>query len=156
MFRSNLVARTMPDLEFPSFDPPRVTKCLAAAFRGLTLAKEAQAAPVEPAFKNELGPERLGWLDEMAPREIRSPDGRRSKLQYTPEAEPELQVKLHECFAATEHPRICEGKVPVKLWVATPDGKRIESTTDWPTFRKTVYPKLKPTLQKKYPGNTWL
>jgi ATP-dependent helicase HrpB len=156
MFRANLVARTMPDLEFPTFDPPRVTKCLAAAFRGLTLAKEAQATHVEPAFKNELGPERLGWLDELAPREIRSPDGRRGKLQYTPEAEPELQVKLHECFAATEHPRICEGKVPVKLWIATPDGKRIESTTDWPTFRRTNYPKLKPALQKKYPGNTWL
>ncbi len=156
MFRSNLIARTMPELEFPIFDAPRVTKCLAAAFRGLTLAKEAQATHVEPAFKNELGPERLGWLDELAPREIRSPDGRRSKLQYTQEAEPELQVKLHECFAATDHPKICEGRIPVKLWIATPDGKRIESTTDWPTFRKTNYPKLKPALQKKYPGNTWL
>jgi ATP-dependent helicase HrpB len=156
MFRSNLVARTLPALEFPMFDPSRVTKCLAAAFRGLALAKEAQATPVEPAFKNELGPDRLAWLDEMAPQEIRSPDGRRAKLQYTAEAEPELQVKLHECFAATEHPRVCEGKVPVKLWLTTPDGKRIESTTDWPTFRKTTYPKLKPTLQKKFPGNTWL
>jgi ATP-dependent helicase HrpB len=65
-------------------------------------------------------------------------------------------VKLHECFAATEHPRVCEGRIPVKLWLTTPDGKRIESTTDWPTFRKTIYPKLKPSLQKKYPGNTWL
>jgi ATP-dependent helicase HrpB len=156
MFRTNLVARTLAELEFPSFDTARVTKCLAAAFRGLTLAKEAQATPVEPAFRAELGPERLTWLDELAPREIRSPDGRRSKLQYTAEAEPELQVKLHECFAATEHPRVCEGKAPVKLWLATPDGKRIESTTDWPTFRKTIYPKLKPALQKKFPGNTWL
>ncbi|HUS37061.1 MAG TPA: ATP-dependent helicase HrpB [Verrucomicrobiae bacterium] len=156
MFRCNLVARTLPQLEFPAFDTPRVTKCLAAAFRGLTLAKEAQATHVEPAFKEELGPERLTWLDELAPREIRSPDGRRAKLQYTSEAEPELQVKLHECFAATDHPRVCEGKVPVKLWLTTPDGKRIESTTDWPTFRKTSYPKLKPALQKKFPGNTWL
>lgn len=156
MFRCNFVARTMPELEFPAFDTARVTKCLAAAFRGLSLAKEAQATAVEPAFKDEIGPERLAWLDELAPREIRSPDGRRSKLQYTAEAEPELQVKLHECFAATEHPRVCEGRVPVKLWVTTPDGKRIESTTDWPTFRKTGYPKLKPALQKKYPGNTWL
>jgi ATP-dependent helicase HrpB len=156
MFRANLVGRALPELEFPSFDTARVTKCLAAAFHGLTLAKEAQATAVEPAFKNELGPERVTWLDELAPREIRSPDGRRAKPQYTSEAEPELQVKLHECFAATEHPRVCEGRVPVKLWLTTPDGKRIESTTDWPTFRKTNYPKLKPALQKKFPGNTWL
>lgn len=156
IFRSNLVARSLPELEFPALDTARVTRCLAAAFRGLTLAKEAQATHVEPAFKKELGPERLSWLDELAPREIRSPDGRRAKLQYTAEGEPELQVKLHECFAATDHPRVCEGKVPVKLWLTTPGGKRIESTTDWPTFRKTTYPKLKQTLQKKFPGNTWL
>ena len=66
---------------------------------------------------------------------------------------PELQVKLHECFALKEHPRICEGKLPVKLWLCAPDGKRIESTLNWPAFRTNSYPKLKPALQKKYPGH---
>jgi ATP-dependent helicase HrpB len=154
--RANLIARTLPELEFPAFDQARIAKCLADAFSGLTLAKEAQATPVEPAFRAELGKERLNWLDELAPPAITAPDGKRLKLQYTPEEEPELQVKLHEIFTWTEHPRLCEGRVPVKLWLATPDGKRLESTLDWPAFRKTAYQKLKPTLQKKFPGNTWL
>jgi len=69
---------------------------------------------------------------------------------------PELQVKLHECFPLKEHPRLCEGKVAVKLWLCAPDGKRLESTVNWPAFRTSQYPKLKPVLQRKYPGVGWL
>ena len=69
---------------------------------------------------------------------------------------PELQVKLHEIFAGKTHPRICEGRLPVQVWLCAPDGKRLESTLDWPAFRAQAYPRLKPALQKKYPGFTWL
>jgi HrpA-like RNA helicase len=65
-------------------------------------------------------------------------------------------MKLHECFALKEHPRICETKLPVKLWLCTPDGKRIDATLNWPAFKSAQYPKLKSALQKKYPGTTWL
>ncbi len=53
------------------------------------------------------------------------------------------------------HPRVCEGKLPVKLWLCAPDGKRIEATIDWPAFKTNSYPKLKPMLLKKYPGTAW-
>jgi ATP-dependent helicase HrpB len=69
---------------------------------------------------------------------------------------PELQVKLHECFQVKEHPRVCEGKLPVKLWLCGPDGKRIESTLDWPAFKAGSYPKIKSALVKKYPGVNWV
>jgi ATP-dependent helicase HrpB len=156
VFRANFVKRTLPELEFPEFDTARIEKCLAIAFRGQTLAKEAQATPLEPVFKEELGKERLAWLDELAPTAITTQDGKKLKLQYTSEEGPELQVKLHEIFSWKEHPRVCEGKVSVKLWLASPDGKRMEATTDWPAWRKNNYPKLKPALQKRFPGNTWL
>jgi len=65
-------------------------------------------------------------------------------------------VKLTECFALKEHPHIGEGKLPVKLWLCAPDGKRIQSTFNWPSFKANTYPKLKSALQKKYPGMTWL
>ena len=67
-----------------------------------------------------------------------------------------LQVKLHECFQLKEHPHICEGKLPVKLWLCAPDGKRLEATFNWPAFKSLSYPKLKPTLARKYPGTPWL
>ena len=69
---------------------------------------------------------------------------------------PEANVKLHEIFRLKEHPRICEGRLPVKLWLCAPDGKRLESTLDWPAFKAGAYPRLKPALQKKFPANTWI
>ena len=160
--RINLIARAAPELEFPPFDQAALKQALARAFHGLTLAKEAQAAALKPAIQKHLAPEQVGWLDELVPTAISLGGPKPMKLQYLDNAlgeplrEPEVQVKLHECFTLTDHPNICEGKVPVRIWLTSPDGKRLQSTTNWPDFRAKEYPKLKPTLQKKFPGFTWL
>ena len=162
--RVNLVCAAQPELEFPPLDEAAITGCLARAFRGLTLAKEAQAAPVKEAFLRHLAPEQRAWLDELVPLATTWHDGRRMKLLYQENAldddgepnAPEFQMKLHECFPIKEHPHLCEGKLPVKLWLAAPDGKRIEATFNWPAFRVNTYPKLKPALQKKFPSLLWV
>jgi ATP-dependent helicase HrpB len=161
--RVNLVVAAMPELDFPPFNEAAITTCLAHAFEGLTLAKEAQATPLREAFVQALAKEQLGWLDELAPSSILWPDGRKLKLLYPEQARdedgqpnsPELQVKLHECFALKAHPHICEGRLPVKLWLCAPEGKRLEATFNWPAFRTNSYPKLKPALLKKHPGVPW-
>jgi ATP-dependent helicase HrpB len=162
--RVNLVCAAAPELEFPPLDDAAVTACLARAFAGLTLVKEAQATHVREAILRHLAPEQQGWLDELAPVHVTWPDGRKLKLLY-PEAPldedgepnaPELQVKLHECFPLREHPHLCEGKIPVKLWLCGPDGKRLDSTFNWPAFRTNTYPKLKSSLARTYPGVAWL
>jgi ATP-dependent helicase HrpB len=160
--RVNLVRTVMPELEFPAFDEGAIAECLAKAFEGLTLAKEAQATPLRETFLGHLAKERMDWLNELAPVSIAWPDGRKLKLLYPEmsidedENSPELQVKLHECFALKEHPHVCEGRLPVKLWLCAPDGKRLEATFNWPAFKANSYPKLKPQLQKKYPGVPWV
>ena len=162
--RVNLVAKALPELEFPPLDREGLRTRLGEAFKGLTLAKEAQQVPLKAPLSRHLAPEQLGWLDELAPVAIPLNQERKLKLLY-PEQDfsakaevnpPELQVKLHECLPLKEHPLVCEGKVAVKLWLCAPDGKRLHATTDWPEFRAKEYPKLKPNLQKKYPGFTWL
>ena len=162
--RLNLAATVMPELELPPMDAAAITGCLARAFSGLTLAKEAQAAPLRDAFYDFMGKDRLEWLNELAPAAIAWLDEKKLKLLYPEETRdddgwpnsPEANVKLHEIFRLKEHPRICEGRLPVKLWLCAPDGKRLESTLDWPAFKASVYPKLKPALQKKFPANTWI
>jgi ATP-dependent helicase HrpB len=162
--RVNLLCALMPELEFPPLDARAVTKCLARAFSGMSLVKEAQAAHLKEHFHRHLAPEQLGWLDEMLPVSIPWLEGKRLKLQYPEDATdktgkanpPECTVKILECFSIKEHPVLCEGKLPVKLWLCGPDGKRIESTTDWPGFRANSYPKLRAGLQKKHPGFTWV
>ena len=162
--RVNLVSAVAPELEFPPFDEATITACLARAFAGLTLVKEAQATHVREEFWKHLAREQVGWLDELLPLHVTWPDGRKLKLLYQESARdedgepnsPELQVKLHECFGLKEHPHLCEGKLPVKLWLCGPDGKRIEATFNWPAFKTNSYPKLRSALQKKYPGVGWL
>jgi ATP-dependent helicase HrpB len=162
--RVNLVAAAMPELELPVFDEAGITDCMARAFEGLSLAKEAQAAHLKESFLERLSPERVSWLNELAPTTIPWPDGRKLKLQYSEQGRdedgqpisPELQIKLHECFGLKAHSLVCEGRLPVKLWLCTPDGKRLEPTTNWPAFKANTYPKLKPALQKKYPGVPWM
>jgi ATP-dependent helicase HrpB len=162
--RVNLVCAAMPELEFPPFSEAAIVDCLMRAFAGMTLVKEAQATHLTGEFHRHLAKEQLAWLDELAPQSILWHDGRKLKMLYAEDPSPrrgevvapELQVKLTDCFGLKEHPRVCEGKLPVKLWLCSPDGKRVESTLDWPTFRTNQYPKLKPALQKKYPGTVWL
>ncbi len=162
--RVNLVCAVSPELDFPKFDETAMIETLAEAFEGLTLVKEAQGTPLRDAFLARLAPEQLQWLDELVPTAIPWHDGKKMKLLYAEQAvdddgepnSPELQVKLHECFQMKDHPHICEGKLPVKLWLCSPDGKRIESTFNWPAFKSLTYPKLKPVLQKKFPGTLWV
>ena len=161
--RVNLVCAAMPDLDFPSFDEAAIGTCLVRAFTGLTLVKEAQATHLKEAFAAHLAPEQVGWLDELAPTTINWPGDRKVKLNYSEETDvargsavsPEAQVKLQECFALPFHPLTCEGSVPVRLWLCTPDGKRLTSTCDWPHFKSHEWPKLRPTVTKKFPSVTW-
>ena len=161
--RVNLVCAAMPELDFPPLNEAASTTCVARALHGVTTVKEAQATHLGDAFRQQLAKEQLAWLDELTPLTVPWPDGRQLKLLYIDrdadgEIPPcaELQMKLHECFALKEHPRLCEGRVPVKLWLCAPDGKRLGPTLDWPAFRANQYPKLKRALQQKYPSVAWL
>ena len=154
----------MPELDVPKLDEAALLRILTKAFEGKTLAKEAQATPLLDHFRQHLPKEQSAWIDELAPAAIEWHDGRRLKLIYPEQTldedgqpnSPELQVKLSDCFGLKTHPHICEGRLPVKLWLTGPDGKRLEPTFNWLAFKTNTYPKLKPTLQRKYPGTPWL
>ena len=161
--RVNLVAAAVPDLEYPPFDDAAMTAALARAFKGLTLQREAQTVPLKPGFAAHLAPEQVGWLEELTPMQIPWRTGKPVKLVYSEEAEgggrtamsPEAQVKLQECFKLEFHPLVCEGAVPVKLWLCTPDGKRLTSTCDWLHWKEHEWPKQKAAVQKKFPSVTF-
>ncbi len=152
--RVDCVHSALPELEFPRFDADAITACLARAFRGLSLVKEAQAAPLTHAFHQHLASGQTSWLDELVPLSIPWTDGHSVKVSYVNE-QPEAQVKLHECFALKEHPTLCEGRLPVLLSLHTPDGKRLATTTDWPAFQTREWPRQRQAVAKKFPGQMW-
>ncbi len=162
--RVNLIARALPQLEFPAFDGAALVAALDRAFRGLTLVKQAQTASLKEAFRAHLAPEQIAWLDELMPVYLPWLEGRRLKLTYVepdPEAEadeisgPEAQVKLTECFQLKAHPMVGEDAIPVRLALQAPDGKRLEVVSDFPRWREASYPKLRAQIRTKYPGFVW-
>ena len=158
----NLVVRRDAGTGIPALRRGGDYRLPGARVRGADPGQGGPGHAAARGFPQALAKEQLGWLDELAPTSIPWPDGRKLKLLYPEQTRdedgqpnsPELQVKLHECFALKEHPHICEGRLPVKLWLCAPDGKRLEPTLNWPAFRAS-YPKLKPALQKKHPGVPW-
>ena len=162
--RVNLIARALPQLEFPAFDGAALVAALDRAFRGLTLVKQAQVASLKEAFRAHLAPEQIAWLDELMPVHLPWLEGRRLKLTYVepdPEAEadeisgPEAQVKLTECFQLKTHPMVGEDAIPIRLALQAPDGKRLEVVSNFPRWREVSYPKLRAQIRTKYPGFVW-
>ena len=152
--RVNLVHATLPELEFAPFDEAAITASLARAFTGLSLVKEAQSAPLIPAFHQHLDKGQVSWLDELVPLTIPWPGGGTIKVSYVNDT-PEAQVKLQECFALKEHPTLCEGRLPVQLQLCSPDGKKLTTTNDWPTFLTREWPKHRQAVAKKFSGVLW-
>jgi len=152
--RVNLVHATLPELEFAPFDEAAMTASLSRAFAGLSLVKEAQAAPLIAAFQVHLQKGQVSWLDELAPLSIAWPDGGSLKVSYVNDL-PEAQVKIQECFTGTDHPTLCEGRIPVHLTLCTPDGKRLAATRDWPAFLAREWPKHRQAVAKKFTGVLW-
>ncbi len=160
--RVECLRTAVPELELPPMRTEGRRQALETAFRGLTLGRDAQSVALLPAFRGVLSKAQQAFVEELAPLQIPAPDGRPWKLAYAtdrddPEAPPvpEVQVKLLEALPLQEHPRIAEGRVPVRIWLQDPSGKRLASTRDWPTWRKTEYPKLRATLKSKHPGFLW-
>ena len=152
--RVNLVHATLPELEFAPFDEAAITASLARAFTGLSLVKEAQSAPLIPAFHQHLDKGQVSWLDELVHLTIPWPGGGTIKVSYVNDT-PEAQVKLQECFALKEHPTLCEGRLPVQLQLCSPDGKKLTTTNDWPTFLTREWPKHRQAVAKKFSGVLW-
>ena len=162
--RLNWLGAARPDLEFPPLDETAILNCLATAFAGMTLAKQAVAADVKPAFRAHMPGEQWEWLDELAPQTIAWPNDKPKRLEYpdTPtdkHGNPlpvELHVKLHECFRLAEHPRICESGHIVRFKLLTPKNKKIDFCDDWPAFKQRDYPRIRKDLLAKFPGVGWV
>ncbi|MEN9733750.1 MAG: ATP-dependent helicase HrpB [Verrucomicrobiota bacterium] len=160
--RVHLLATVVPELEIPPFNGPALRSVLAQAFHGITLVKEAQSVDLAPAFEGHLDAAQRGFLEELMPMGLPAGTGLTGKLVYPdPSTDgdeprfPELQVRVTDCFALKEHPRIAEGRVPVSLVLLAPDQKRLGTTTDFLQWKAKVYPTLRSQLRSKHGSFPW-
>lgn len=161
--RFNLVALSIPELELLPIDTNAKIEFLAKAFRGISLAKEAQNVEILPHLMDWITKETWEWIDEMAPSKRCITGERPIKLVYTEPLKsgvlnmtgPVAQINLLDCFELEEHPTVVENRIPIVLRLLAPDGKKLSETENWKRYKIKDYPMQKSSLKTKYPGKFW-
>ncbi|GIT78160.1 MAG: hypothetical protein Ct9H300mP32_5420 [Verrucomicrobiota bacterium] len=141
-----------------------ILNCLSKAFAGMTLAKQAIAADVKPAFRKHMPREQWEWLDEFAPQTIAWPNDKPKQLQYPDEPADKhgnplpggVAREAARLLPLGRAPRICDGEqiVPVKLLTPKKKGKSISvRLADIQATRISENPKRPPG---QIPGVGWV
>ena len=94
-------------------------------------------------------------LNEIAPRRIRLPSGRQTKVNYETGKPPWIASRLQDFFGMRETPRIANGKVAVVVHLLAPNQRPVQTTTDLAGFWQRLYPQVRRELSRRYPKHKW-
>ena len=93
-------------------------------------------------------------LDQAAPETLTVPSGRQARLEYRPDGDVVLAVKLQELFGLSETPTVGQGQ-PVTLSLLAPNGRPVQTTRDLPNFWQQTYPEVRREMRGRYPRHPW-
>ena len=149
------LARTMPDLDLPTFDDAALLAMLPEVCRGLRSLDEVRAADWLTFLQGAVGWERLSLVDRLAPAELELAGGRRYRLDYRPDGPPILAVRIQELFGTLQTPRVADGRVPVLVHLLGPNHRPQQVTSDLESFWRTTYHEVRKELRRRYPKHPW-
>ena len=153
--RVDWLARTMPDLDLPTFDDASLLAMLPAVCRGLRSLDEVRAADWLSRLQEAVGWERLALVDRLAPAEIALASGRRYRLEYRSDGPPILAARIQELFGTLQTPRVADGRVPVVVHLLGPNHRPQQVTADLESFWRTTYHDVRKELKRRYPKHPW-
>ena len=141
----------------PDVDP-LLLAALAPLCRDRRSFGELRKAPLLDSLLGLLSWETRRLLDAEAPARITLPSGRAARLEYRPEDAPVLAGRIQEFFGTERTPTVggaSRDAVPVVLQLLAPSGRPVQVTSDLASFWRTVYPKLRLELRRRYPKHAW-
>jgi ATP-dependent helicase HrpB len=153
--RVDWLARTMPDLDLPTFDDASLLAMLPGICRGLRSLDEVRAADWLSRLQEAVGWERLALVDRLAPAEIALASGRRYRLEYRSDGPPVLSARIQELFGTLQTPRVADGRVPVVVHLLGPNHRPQQVTADLESFWRTTYHDIRKELKRRYPKHPW-
>jgi ATP-dependent helicase HrpB len=107
---------------------------------------------------------RLPWpeasrLDDLAPARLTVTSGRQVSIDYDAAAEgegpPVLSVRVQDVYGTTEHPTVCDGRVPLLLSLLSPSDRPIQVTADLPGFWAGSWAEVRKEMAGRYPKHAW-
>ncbi len=128
---------------------------LAPWLDGISRKEHLERLDIAAILPGPLEWQRRQSLEELAPTHILVPSGSKRRLEYEPGGPPVLAVRLQEMFGLQETPRVCAGKVAVKLHLLSPAQRPIQVTQDLRGFWERTYREVKKELKGRYPKHYW-
>ncbi|WP_347331190.1 ATP-dependent helicase HrpB [Marinimicrobium locisalis] len=101
-----------------------------------------------------LGFEAVQALDRLLPCKATLPSGREVPVEYPERGMAEVSGKLQEFFGC-ERFALAEGRVPLRLHLASPNGSPLAITTDLASFWQGAYQGVRKEMRGRYPKHPW-
>ncbi|WP_376695610.1 ATP-dependent helicase HrpB [Wenzhouxiangella sp. EGI_FJ10305] len=128
---------------------------LAPWLGGMSRWQDIQALDLVSVLSSLIGHDRLRQLDELAPKHLTLPGGRRAKLDYCSENPPALRVRLQAMLGCRDTPTVAGGRLPVQLQLLSPADRPLAVTADLASFWDNVYPEVRKDMRGRYPKHDW-
>jgi ATP-dependent helicase HrpB len=128
---------------------------LATALAGKTSLDELTEAELTAALKGLLAANLRPRLEVGAPTHLGLPSGGRVPIDYAPDAGPTVAVILQELYGLDQHPRVAQGRVPLRLALLSPARRPIQVTADLPGFWRGSYADVRTQMKGRYPRHAW-
>lgn len=120
----------------------------------LSSGSRLETLPWRAAVEYLLGYQRVEQLNRWLPERIELPSGRITALEYPDEGLPSLSAKLQEFFGCQQM-ALAEGRVPVRIHLASPNGSPLAITSDLESFWSQGYPEVRKQMRGRYPKHPW-
>jgi len=153
--RVNRLAEWFPELKVNPIGPSDRLALLERVCHGETSARGAKGREVMPVLRGWLTADQLRAMDELVPERLAMPNGRRSRLSYPRQGPPVLSARIQELYGVGGRVSLGGGRVPVTIEVLAPNQRPIQVTEDLGNFWRSVYPRIKPELSRRYPRHEW-
>jgi ATP-dependent helicase HrpB len=94
-------------------------------------------------------------LDTLLPASWRSVLGTYVALDYQPDGEVHLAIRLQEMFGQLTTPTVGQGAVPVTITLLSPAKRPLQVTRDLASFWQNAYQDVKKEMRGRYPKHYW-
>jgi ATP-dependent helicase HrpB len=153
--RLELARRHAPEANLPTLDANLWAQVLPTLAHGKRSFAELRAVRLVDVLRAELGHAKLAELERLCPERFDVPSGSRVALRYEPGGPPVLSVRLQEIFGMAATPKICRGRVALKLELLGPNFRPVQVTQDLDSFWDGTYAEVRRELRARYPKHSW-
>ncbi|MFN3713090.1 MAG: ATP-dependent helicase HrpB [Alcanivoracaceae bacterium] len=122
---------------------------------GISRLDQLPRFPLSAALDAMLAPAQRQRLDSELPSHVAVPTGSRVAIDYLPEGDPVLAVKLQELFGLVRSPLLASGRVALLIHLLSPARRPVAVTADLASFWQQGYPQVRKELRGRYPKHPW-